>query len=90
MLLTDIQKNLDRSFPAARHRKVLKKGGSRHAHDSDHYPAAHADWRAAYLALQQQLGILPEWRVGTGSGDPDCLVADWKGLIPDARAAAKL
>jgi hypothetical protein len=65
-LQLDIQRSLDRSFSGMRHRKVSSRGS--HAHNFGYHPGADADWRAAHMALQRQLGVLPERRVGTGAG----------------------
>lgn len=36
------------------------------------------DWRLANLALQHQLGLLPQWRSGLDPDYPACPCADWE------------
>src|SRR5262249_33868572 len=64
----------------------------RHVHHFDHHFDSAADRSLANLALQQWLGLLPEWRSGSDCANSDRSAGRWLSLSRhrDVRTCAAL
>ena len=57
--------------------------GEVYAHDTLSHSCSDSYWRFTYLAVQQWLGVLPEWRYRIDRGCIDRVAADGPDLTAD-------